>query len=40
MPAEIAEDVVGVGTKQFAEVIVPPFVVVNVTEYILGPQTS
>ena len=34
------DDVVGVGMKQFPAVIVPPLVVVNVTEYCRGPQIS
>jgi len=39
-PAETTDYEVAVGTKQFTDVRSPPFKVVHVTEYILGPQIS
>lgn len=39
-PASITDYVFGVGTKQFTDVISPPYNFVNVTEYSLGPQMS
>lgn len=32
--------VIGLGTQQFAEFIVPPLIVENETEQTLGPQMS